>query len=298
MSRYILLLIFIVVAYPCRAQYFDTLHLHYNIGVAGLQQKDKAVLDSVAQRNDGQKMLIYSYADYLGSERPNLHLSENRANEVKTYLLKKGVAPEQIMECTGLGKVPGSGGSEGDVTYRRTDIFIRKKETGKPPSPVAIEKPKPVKETPVAISEKIIIPADEDNPPKVTTIDLDKLKVNETVNLKNIFFYPGRSDILTSSYPELDNLYNVMYDHPKLKIKLEGHVCCCIYPDGYFKDTPTWGLSVDRARKVYEHLINRGIAAERMQYEGFGHTRPIRDHEQTIEEGQINRRVEIRILEK
>lgn len=297
MLRYLMLIFFVVLLKPCRAQYFDTLHIHYNIGVAVLQQKDKVLLDSIARYNDGRKMLIYSYADYLGSERPNQHLSENRANVIKTYLLEKGVTPELIMECTGLGKVPGSGGSEGDMTNRRTDIFIRRKEISKPA--VALEKTKPVKKIPVTPREKALVPpAQDQEPPKVTTINLDKLNVNETLNLENIFFYPGRSDILTSSYPELDNLYNVMYDHPKLKIKLEGHVCCCIYPDGFFKDTPTWGLSVDRARRVYEHLINRGIAADRMQYEGFGRTRPIREHERTVEEGQINRRVEIRILEK
>jgi flagellar motor protein MotB len=71
-----------------------------------------------------------------------------------------------------------------------------------------------------------------------------------------------------------------------------------VYPDGFFNNTPTWGLSVDRAFKVYKHLVDRGIAPERMQYEGFGRTKPIRDNEKTSEEGQVNRRVEIRILEK
>lgn len=301
MLRYLLLLFFIALLTPCRAQYFDTIHIHYDIGIAGLQKKDKTLLDSIAQHAGARKMLIYSYADYLGTERPNQHLSDNRAIEVKNYLLKKGVAPKQIMECTGLGKVAGAGGSEGDITYRRTDIFIRKQETKK--QIVASSK-----ETSVVpqispprdeINKGIPVPQEQENTPaNITQIDLDNLKVNETVNLKNLFFFPGSPDIIKASYPELDNLYKVMSEHPKLKIKLEGHVCCCVYPDGFFKDTPTWGLSVDRAFVIYRHLVKRGIAPERMQYEGFGRTRPIRDHETTVEEGQVNRRVEIRILEK
>ncbi|MFA6056688.1 MAG: OmpA family protein [Taibaiella sp.] len=301
MLRYLLLLFFVAILRPCQAQYFDTIHIHYDIGVAGLQKKDKSMLDSVAKHTDTRKMLIYSYADYLGSEKPNQHLSDNRAIEVKNYLLKKGIAPEQIMECTGLGKVEGSGGSDGDVTFRRTDIFIRK---DKPKGQVAVsEKEQDVIKSQTPLQEKvnqsIPVPQEQEGvPPRVTNIDLSILKVNETVNLTNLFFYPGRVDIITSSYSELDNLYNVMKDNPKLKIRLEGHVCCCVYPDGFFKNTPTWGLSVDRAFTVYNHLIKRGIGPERMQYDGFGRTKPIRENERTEEEGQVNRRVEVRILEK
>jgi outer membrane protein OmpA-like peptidoglycan-associated protein len=302
MLRYLLLLFFVAFLTPCHAQYFDTIHIHYDIGVAGLQKKDKSMLDSIAQYARARKMLIYSYADYLGSEKPNQHLSDNRAIEVKNYLHKKGIVPERIMECTGLGKVEGSGGSDGDATYRRTDIFIRKEGNNK--QVVASQKERDVIKSEVPLQEEkmnqgIPVPQEQESiPPRVTNIDLSTLKINETVHLKNLFFYPGRVDIITASNPELDNLYHVMYNNPKLKIRLEGHVCCCVYPDGFFKNTPTWGLSVDRAFTVYNYLIKRGIAPERMQYEGFGHTKPIREHEQTEEEGQVNRRVEIRILEK
>lgn len=318
MLRYILFLLFTSGFMPCYAQYFDTLHIHYDIGVAGLQKKDKAVLDSLTKHSGTRKMLIYSYADYLGSEKPNQHLSDNRALEVKTYLLRQGIPPEQIMECTGLGRIEGSGGTEGDITYRRTDIFIKRAYTTKVnqhPSTAKKEsktkeiRPKEIPETePVPASGEKATPRTEGIPvgddggeestPKVTVIEVDTLQVNQTLNLRYLFFHPGRSDIYTSSYPELRNLYKVMLDHPALKIKLEGHVCCCVYPDGYFKDTPTWGLSVDRAFVIYKYLVDQGIAPARMQYEGFGRTRPIREDEKTVEEGLVNRRVEIRILEK
>lgn len=299
MLRYLLLLFFIISCLPCPAQYFDTLHIHYDIGKALLRPTDKHLLDSVAQFPAMTKLLIYSYADYLGTEQANRHLSGNRASEVKAYLLQKGVSPQQIMECTGLGRVAGSGGTKGDILYRRTDLFIRKEKN----NPVRFKEHNLVQNKEVFLPEKKnqgipVREEEEEQVVRVTKIDLDTLKVNETLNLKNIQFYPGKADVITRSYPELENLYRVLYDHPKLKIRLEGHVCCCVYPDGYFEDTPTWALSVRRARVIYDHLISRGIAAERMQCQGLGRTRPILDHEKTVEEGQVNRRVEIRILDK
>jgi outer membrane protein OmpA-like peptidoglycan-associated protein len=298
MLRLILLFFLLSYAAPCSAQYFDTLHIHYDIGVAALQQKDKATLDSLVKKIGNRKMLIYSYADYLGSERPNQHLSDNRANEVKNYLLKKGVSSRRIMECTGLGMVKGSGSPEGDPTFRRTDIFIRKEKkpvakTSKTHIPKPSKPERTATPTDTRIAQRSKLPEG-----KITSINLNRLKVNETINLKNIVFIVGTTTIERSSNAELDNLYKVMKEHPKLKIRLEGHVCCCVYPDGFFNDTPTWGLSVERAHVVYKYLINRGISAERLQYEGFGRTRPIRDNERTIEEGRVNRRVEMRILAK
>jgi len=270
-----------------RAQYFDTLQLHYAIGASWPDAAGQQALDSVARHLGSRKLLIYSYADYLGSERQNQHLSDARAEKVKQYLLKAGMAPGQIMECTGLGQIPGQGGSSGDPESRRTDVFIRRDAAGakKLPQPVMQQKQPAGRRT---------IPDSS----RITPIIIDSLKVNETLRLNNIEFYPGSEQVLPSGYSELENLYNVLYDNPRLKIRLEGHVCCCVYPDGFFENTPTWGLSVARARVVYQHLVNRGIDAGRMEYKGFGRTRPIRDHERTVEEGQVNRRVEVRILEK
>lgn len=303
--RWLLLFILLVgFAFRGNAQYFDTLHLHYAIGESALDKEQKQQLDSLASRIAGRKLLIYSYADYLGSESPNQHLSDRRAATVKSYLTGKGIPEALIMECTGLGQVPGSGSTAGAPVNRRTDIFIRKSNPAAVTTPPVVAKPLPRPEpsgkaqSEIAADKGIPVKEEEDSTAHITRIDLDWLQVDETLRLENISFYPGRADPLPSSYPEMDNLYRVMRDNPTLKIRLEGHVCCCIYPDGFFEDTPTWGLSVDRAFRMYKYLINRGISAERMQYKGFGRTRPIRDNERTSEEGQVNRRVEIRILQK
>lgn len=289
----LLVLILLCCSIKGYAQYFDTIHIRYDIGIPTLQPSDKRMLDSLVRHIRNRKLLIYSYADYLGTESPNQHLSDSRALEVKRYLLQRGIKPKQIMVCTGLGEVSGQGGPEGNPRNRRTDIFIRKVK--KPPPPVAKAKPSRIKP---AKPKVIMPPAKKESKPKFTKIDIKRLKVNTTIRLKHIRFYTGKAVVMPGSSGEMENLYKVMTDNPNLKIKLEGHVCCCVYPDGFFKNTPTWGLSVDRAKMIYQYLIDRGIAAERMQYEGFGRTRPIRDNERTQEEGEVNRRVEVRILAK
>lgn len=273
------LLLYSCIVVPLRAQYFDTLHIRYDIGRAMPSAEGTALLDSLANNAGDRKLLIYSYADYLGSEGPNQHLSDRRAAAVKDYLLTRGILPQQIMACTGLGQLPGQGGTTGDPGSRRTDIFIRKKGPVKKTSPDAPG------------------PAAKDTS-RITYINLDTLQENDAVPLNNIGFEPGLSIIRPVSYGELENLFRVMRDHPRLKIRLEGHICCCIYPDGYLDNTPGWMLSLDRARVVYQFLLQKGIAASRMQYKGLGHTRPIYNHERSEKEAQANRRVEVRILAK
>jgi outer membrane protein OmpA-like peptidoglycan-associated protein len=104
---------------------------------------------------------------------------------------------------------------------------------------------------------------------------------------------------MPSSLPALEDLYQSLKDHPNVRIKIEGHICC--FPsdrgDGMDFGTNTPELSINRARAVRDYLISRGIATERMEVEGFGRRQPIYTIERTEEEMQANRRVEIRILQ-
>jgi len=288
MLKFILSAFCLFLAFNSRAQYFDTIRLHYAIGVSELDNNDKRLLDSIVAHFSNNRILIYGHADYLGNEDPNLLLSERRAKAVAQFLAKKGFPEKNIMQCIVAGQVKEQkSGADGDPLSRRTDIFIVRSK------PISS---KPESNTPVA--EKVTATKPFSNAPGVTAIDYNNLKVGDTINLKNIGFYPGLKLILPSSYREVDNLIEVLKTHPTLQIRLEGHVCCCVYPDGYFENTPHWELSVARAKELRAVLIKHGISAARLEYKGFGRTHPILDNEQTSEQGQVNRRVEIRILAK
>jgi flagellar motor protein MotB len=62
-------------------------------------------------------------------------------------------------------------------------------------------------------------------------------------------------------------------------------------------DTGEMGLSVNRAKTIYNYLIENGIDPRRLEYEGLGGSRKLVD-EISDETRAMNRRVEIVIMDK
>lgn len=137
-------------------------------------------------------------------------------------------------------------------------------------------------------------------PPVKNSIDITKVQKNQTINLDNIFFHPGSHKIKDESLTALFNLYLTMTDNPTLKINIEGHICCLTNTthDGYDYDAQEYRLSENRAKAVYDYLLKKGIDKSRMNYEGFGISKPLRWPERSLADENMNRRVEIRIIEK
>jgi outer membrane protein OmpA-like peptidoglycan-associated protein len=78
-----------------------------------------------------------------------------------------------------------------------------------------------------------------------------KLKKGDRILLENLIFRGGTSFLEKESKPLLEELLEVMQNNPRLKIEIQGHVCC--YPNRTNK------LSKERAKVVYEYLIDNGI---------------------------------------
>jgi OOP family OmpA-OmpF porin len=71
-----------------------------------LMGKYMAVLNKVAKalKDDGKMALrLHGHTDWIGTEEYNLTLSQNRANAVKDYLVKKGVRANRL-ETVGHGE--------------------------------------------------------------------------------------------------------------------------------------------------------------------------------------------------
>jgi outer membrane protein OmpA-like peptidoglycan-associated protein len=117
---------------------------------------------------------------------------------------------------------------------------------------------------------------------------------------KNMQFVGGRHKILEHSMPQLTELLSALRSNSKLKIAIEGHICCLEgNVDGYDFDTNTQDLSVRRAKAIYEYLVYAGIDENRLQYKGLGHAIPIYPYPEKDEnEKTMNRRVEIKIIKK
>ena len=125
--------------------------------------------------------------------------------------------------------------------------------------------------------------------PFVKDIPLQPIKVGETVVLKNIFFNTDKFELKSESDAELEKLVSLLNKNPKMKIEINGHT------DNVGADTYNQVLSENRSKAVYEYLINKGIAKERLSYKGYGKTQPI-DTNDTEEGRANNRRTEFKVV--
>lgn len=110
-----------------------------------------------------------------------------------------------------------------------------------------------------------------------------------TFVLENIFFDFDKSVLLQQSYKELRDLVDILNRYPKMKIEVGGHT------DGRGSVDYNLRLSESRAKSVVEYLEEKGIDSRRLQYKGYGKSRPI-DTNDTDEGRARNRRVEFTIL--
>ncbi len=119
-------------------------------------------------------------------------------------------------------------------------------------------------------------------------------RVGQKVRLNNIFFPQSRYILQPSSFPELTRLVKIMRDYPTLEILIGGHT------DNQGDDVnpaPNQKLSEDRVNAVKKYLVSKGVAASRLQTQGFGGSQPIASNAQE-ETRRFNRRVEFTITKK
>lgn len=121
-------------------------------------------------------------------------------------------------------------------------------------------------------------------------IPLQPIETGASVVLKNIFFDSKKTELKPESITELNSLIQLMADNPKLKILISGHT------DNVGKPQDNLLLSTNRALAVVKYLLaSQQIAKERIQYKGFGETKPVADN--TSEEGRAkNRRTEMSVI--
>jgi OmpA-OmpF porin, OOP family len=139
---------------------------------------------------------------------------------------------------------------------------------------------------------KIILP-DSINikPEEIYETDLNKLKQGIPVVLENVNFEFDSYMLQNSSEAILNTLLNFLNNNPYIRINIEGHT------DDIGTEDYNLELSVNRAKSVYNWLINKGIDPGRISYTGFGKSRPI--YNDTEEKHRaLNRRVEVRIINK
>ena len=121
-------------------------------------------------------------------------------------------------------------------------------------------------------------------------LELDSSPQGTVLRVKDLRFVADGEAVLPSELWRLDAIASALKALPNRSFLVAGHSAAVGKAAGELE------LSVERAKRVADELISRGIAASRLLYRGFGSSRPLAPNDS--EEGRAkNRRVEITILD-
>ena len=233
----------------------------YDINM-GANQK---LVDWVASSKNIEVQKIYGFCDWEGSSVYNDSLSWKRVQIVYNFFKDRNVKIKPDYEIKGFGK---------DFEQSKTQSENRKVTV----IYQIIKEPEPKTKEAILLEE--------------LNTALKTSNVGDIIKLKNIYFFNNSPRLIPKSKPVLYELLCVLDDNPKLKIEVQGHICCQTVPGVY-------DVSISRARAVWIFLVQNGINRKRITYKGYGNTRPVHPiPEKSPEEEEDNRRVEIMIVEK
>ncbi|HEY0091385.1 MAG TPA: OmpA family protein [Flavobacterium sp.] len=255
---------------------FSTINSAQNMGANSQQEKVEVFFDfdkfdltdeakekidiSVNGRNL-QVAKIYGYCDWKGSNAYNDSLSLKRVNEVYKYIRDKGIVVKEGYERKGFGE----DFNQSKIQAENRKVLVILEQADK--------------------AEPIV------NTGESFTDSMKKLKKGDKIRLKNINFQNNSAIIVPKSKQTLYELLCVMEENPKLRIEIQGHICCQPITD--IND-----VSTARARAIFNFLVRNKINRKRLSFRGFGVTQPIHPiPEKNEEEADENRRVEILILD-
>lgn len=106
----------------------------------------------------------------------------------------------------------------------------------------------------------------------------------------NVYFENTRTYFSPDYQKLLDEVLSLLRENEGLVIEIAGHT------DNFGSQKINLVISQKRAELVRTHLINKGIAANRIVARGYGDSRPMASNDQEIEGRELNRRVEFLVL--
>ena len=118
---------------------------------------------------------------------------------------------------------------------------------------------------------------------------LDRIIVNKSIVLDNIYYDLDKSDIREDAAVELDKLIVILRDNPNISIELSSHT------DDRASVDYNQNLSQRRAESAVSYILSKGIDDNRITARGYGESQLIILDAETEDEHQINRRTEFKV---
>lgn len=125
---------------------------------------------------------------------------------------------------------------------------------------------------------------------EIPEVDVDRDEMDRVrLSIRNLQFVADQAELLPGERGRLDDIAELLISVPASEILVTGHTA------DVGTEESQMILSIERAKKMVDELVARGVSPGRLRYEGKGGTEPIGDN--STEEGRAaNRRVELRLL--
>jgi len=125
--------------------------------------------------------------------------------------------------------------------------------------------------------------------PQQLNVYLSKIKAGERFVLRNVFFETDSYVLKPESNVELDYVVYLLSLNADVKVEIGGHT------DNVGTRAYNITLARNRAKAVYQYLVEKGISSDRLKYKGYGYDQPVESND--TEEGKAkNRRTELKVL--
>lgn len=171
-----------------------------------------------------------------------------------------------------------------------------------PPPPPVVEKAAPAPVAPPPPPPPPAAPKDSDGDGVPDSIDQCPdtprgMKVDDkgcaikaaTVVLHDITFETDKAVLTTEAKQSLDKVVAGLKGQPTMDLQIDGHT------DSTGSAAHNLKLSKERAASAKQYLVDSGIAASRLQTEGYGLTKPVASNKTAAGRAE-NRRVEFKVL--
>lgn len=244
------------------AQAQEKFNVYFDFDKYDLNEEAAKKINSwIAEGKDYQVIKLYGFCDSKGTNSYNDTLALKRVYAVYNFLKASKIEVKKDIEIRGFG-----------------EDFEQSKEQSENRKVVVI------------FQEKNKIVTEKTSEEKLKQ-QVKTSKKGDLIKLPNFYFYNNSAKIVPKSEPILYELLCIMNDNPKLKIEIQGHICCKL-------PTQEDAISEARAKTVYNYLVRNKINRNRMTFKGYGVSKPIHTiPEKNVLEEDENRRVEILIID-
>jgi outer membrane protein OmpA-like peptidoglycan-associated protein len=294
MKTYFSFFFFLISIVTCYAQEKFTLYFESN--KFELNTKENTKLSTWISENKNNKIVaIHGFTDEDGTNGFNDTLAQKRVNCIYNTV-KNQIKIREDFKTRSFGESFEQ--SKNKAENRRVVIYyILEKDLPREDEILGIKKeiveeePKPE----IVYPEKLVFEnpngtKSEFNLDRTFMKKVGEAKTGEKLNIENLNFVINTFAVVNESRGKLHELLLVLQKNPNLKIEIQGHLCCM--------PIDRTDLSTQRAKAIYNFLVNHDILKERLSYKGFGTSKPIYAlPEKNEQERAANRRVEILILE-